>query len=72
MPLLNCELELDLPFSKECIISEISITTRVAANPPNSAREAIQTTGRTFQINNAKPYVPVITWTIFGTNIDLK
>ena len=27
-PLINCEIELDLSWSKECMISEISITTR--------------------------------------------
>ena len=32
LPLINCEIELDLPWSKECVISEISITLRVAGN----------------------------------------
>ena len=57
LPLINCEIELYLTCSKECIISEISITPRVAgnpnANPPVLAVAAIQTTGATFQINNA-------------------
>ena len=28
LPLINCKIELDLAWSKECIISEISITSR--------------------------------------------
>ena len=63
---INCEIELDLSWSKECIISEISITPAVHgnpnANPPFPDVAAIQTTGATFQINNAKLYVPVVTF----------
>ena len=37
-PLINCEKELDLSWSKECIISETSVIPRIAenqnANPP--------------------------------------
>ena len=65
LPLINCEIKLDFSLSKECIISEISRTPAVAGNlnvnPPAQAREAIQATGATFQINNAKLYVPVVT-----------
>ena len=65
LPLINCEIELDLSWSKECIISEISKTSRIPgnadANLPVPAVAAIQTTGATFQINNAKLYVPVVT-----------
>ena len=50
---------------KKCIISEISITSRIPenadANLPVPAVAAIQTTGATFQTNNAKLYVPVVT-----------
>ena len=65
MPLINCETELDLSWSKEFIISEISKRPAVDgnpnANPSVQAREEIQTTGATFQINNVKLYVPVAT-----------
>ena len=65
LPLINCEIELDLSWSKECILSEISITPREAGNPnanlPVPSVAAIQTTEATFQINNAKFFVPVIT-----------
>ena len=53
---------------KNCIISEKSVILRIPANPdanpPVQGVEAIQTTGTTFQINNAKLYVPGITLSI--------
>ena len=33
LPLINCEVVLDLSWSKECIISEISKKLRMPANP---------------------------------------
>ena len=52
LPLINCEIELDLPWSKECIISEISITSAVPgnqnANPPVPDVSAVQTFPATF------------------------
>ena len=59
--LINCEIELDLSWSKECIIFEISITPKVWGDNPV---DAIQTTGATFQINNDKLYVPVVTLSV--------
>ena len=68
MPLINCEIELDLSWSKECIVSETSITSRVAGNPNANplvpAVEAMRRTGATFQINNGKFYVPVATFSM--------
>ena len=64
LPLVNCEIKLDFPWSKECIIFEISVTPEVTgdldANPPVQPRPAIQTTVATIHINNAKLYVPVV------------
>ena len=61
----NCEIELNLSWSR---ISEIPITTAVAANPntnpPVQAREATVTAGATFQINNAKLSVQIVTLSI--------
>ena len=63
--LINCEVELDLSLSKECIISEMSVPPRISCNtnarPPVWHRKAIKTTGPTMQINNAKFYIPVVT-----------
>ena len=58
LPLINCEIELNLSWSKESIISEISITPAVPgdpdANPPVPDMTAIQKTSTKFQIINAK------------------
>ena len=66
--MINCEIELDLSWSKECIISEITIKLRISANldttPPVQEVATTQTTGATFQINNAELYVPVVTLSI--------
>ena len=66
--MINCKIELDLPWSEECIISEISIIPRIPgnreANPPVQEVAAMQTAAATFQINNAKLYVSVVTLSI--------
>ena len=68
MLLINGEIELDLSWSKECIMSEISVTPRIHANPdPNPPVQEvaeIEATGATFQTNKAKLYVPVVTLSI--------
>ena len=61
MPLINSETELELSWSKECILSKISRTVTVAVNLPNPARKARETNNAIFQINNAKLYVFVVT-----------
>ena len=64
-PLVNCEIELDLSWLEDCIISEISRTPEVppnsAANLPTDRFLPKQTTGGPFQINSTKLYVPVVT-----------
>ena len=67
MPLINYKIKLDLSRSRYFVISEISRTPVVTANPNNYssvlvAAEAQTTT--TFQINKAKLYVPVATLSI--------
>ena len=54
MLLINYEIELDLTWSKYCIISEISKTPEVKGASP---ADATLTTGATFQIYKAKLYV---------------
>ena len=65
LPLFNCEIELDLSWSKNCVISKISGTVAVAANtnanPPIQARAATQTNGSIIHISNSTLYVPAIT-----------
>ena len=71
LPLINCEIEIDLSWSKEFTISKISITPGTCDNPnvrpPIPAIAARQTTGATFQRNNAKLYVTVVTLSSNGT-----
>ena len=61
MPLINCKIELALTWPKYCVISEMSKTTEVRGDNPVNV---ILTAGATFQINNAKLYVPVFTLSI--------
>ena len=72
LSLIKSETEINLTWSKKCIISEISITPRIAGNPnarlPVQAREARQTTWATFLINNDKPHVPDVTLSINDNN----
>ena len=68
LSLIDCEIVLHLSWSKECIISDISITLRIPANPSANPLvqevAAVKITGATFQINNAKLYVPAVTLSI--------
>ena len=59
--MFNCEIELDLRWTKNCIISEISRKAPVAGDNPVNATE---TKDATFQINNTKLCVPVVTVSI--------
>ena len=55
LPLINWEIEFDLSWSKECIITEVSRTFR-GVDPdtdPVVYELVTATTGATFQINNA-------------------
>ena len=65
---INGEIELDLKWTRNCVISEISrtaaVTENLNANPAVQPVAPTQTTGTTFQINNAKLYVPVVTLSI--------
>ena len=65
--LINCEVKLDLRWGKEFIISEISRISRLDVNPLVQ-EVATSTTCATFQINNAKLYVPVVTLSINDNN----
>ena len=63
LSLINCEIELDLSWLEDCIISQISRTPVVAANPnvnpPFQAATATKTSNATFQVNSTKLYVPI-------------
>ena len=53
MPLINCDIELDLRWTEKCVISEISRPFRAVDDPPEQ-EVATTTTGATFQRNNVK------------------
>ena len=55
LTLIHYETELDLTWSRNCIISETSITPDIPANPDTNPPV------QTFQIDKAERYVPVIT-----------
>ena len=55
--MIRCEIELDLTWTKNCAISEISRTPEV---PRDNPADVALTTGATFQKNNNKLYVPLV------------
>ena len=57
-----------MSWSENCVIFEISRTAEVAANLPNTARRATETTGATFEIKTAKFYDLVVTLSINHNN----
>ena len=61
LSLIDCETELDLTRSKNCVISEISRTPQVRRDNP--VDETLRT-GEIFQINNAELYIPAATLSI--------
>ena len=65
--MINCETELGFKWTKNWVISEISRKFN-----PVEYEEVKATTGATFQINNAKPYVPVVTLSIKSTVTDIR
>ena len=69
LPLINCEMELDLSWPKDFIISEILRAAAVAANRSNPARPATLTIIGIFHIHSTKLYVLVVT---LSTNDNIK
>ena len=59
LPLSNCEIELDLTWSKDFVIYEILRTAAVAGDNPVGATE---TTEEIFQLNSVIRYIPVVTF----------
>ena len=54
IPLINCEVELILTWSKNCVLADMSVN--AVLNPP-----IVPPSGATFKITDTKLYVPVIT-----------
>ena len=54
IPSINCEVELILTWSKNCVLADMSVN--VVLNPPT-----VPPSGATFQIADTKLYVPAVT-----------
>ena len=71
LSLIICKIELNLRWSRKCVIPEIYRTPEVAANPganpPTANTVPNLTFDAEFQINNTKLYVPVVTLSIKDT-----
>ena len=61
LPLINSEIEFDLPLLRKYVISEKLKTAVAAVNPSNLAREEIKRVSATLQIISDKLYAPVVT-----------
>ena len=62
MPLINCEVELILTWSANCILADMTVN--AAANPAT-----VVASGATFKITDTKLYVPVVP---LSNDIDTK
>ena len=71
MSLINCEIEIDLLWPKDCIKCEIPRTGAVGVNPP-ALTDLETTASERFQINSTKPYVPVINLSVIGNIENMK
>ena len=69
MLLINYETELDLSWSRNCIISEISRTAATAAKQPNLASDETKTNSATCFVFSTNLYVPVV---ILSINDNIK
>ena len=56
IPLINCELELILTWSKNCVLADITVRAAQGGNPA-----IVVPLGLEFQITDTKLYVPVVT-----------
>ena len=58
IPLINCEIELILTWSKNCVLADMTVT---AVGNNNDPPEIVAPTGLEFQTTDTKLYVPVVT-----------
>ena len=69
MPLINCEINLILTWSKNCVLTDLITHAAVAAQGDNPAKPAIAApTNATFKITDTKLYVPVVILSAQGDN----
>ena len=66
---INCEVSLNLTWSENCVLTDITTQTARAAQGDNPARPAINApTKATFKITDTKLYVPVVTLSTVDDN----
>ena len=58
MPLIDCEIELELSWSNNSVISKRSKAPAVGGNPPNTATKATETLIATFQKTSLNIMLP--------------
>ena len=63
MPLINCEVNLILTWSKSCVLTDMTATAAQGDNPTITAP-----TGAKFAIADCKLYVPVVTLSVENDN----
>ena len=56
IPLINCEVELILTWSKNCVLGDMTVSAAQDGNPA-----VVAPSGATFKITDTKLYVPVVT-----------
>ena len=56
IPLINCEVELILTWSKNCVLADMTVRAAQGGNPA-----IVAPTGLEFKITDTKLYVPVVT-----------
>ena len=61
IPLINCEISLDLSWSENCVITGLEKRLVTAAQGDNPAVYDDSPTNATFKIKDTKLYVPVVT-----------
>ena len=62
---MNCEIELDMRWERNCAVPEISRTFKVLPDSdPVACEVTTQTASEKFQLNNVKLYVLVVTLSI--------
>ena len=73
IPLINCEISLDLTWSKNCVLPSKATRNALAAEGDNPAAAQIDNpTNAVFEITDCKLYVPVVTLSAENENKLLK
>ena len=69
MPLINCEVNLILIWSENCVLTDITTQAAVPVQGNNPPRQAINApTGASFKIKETKLHVPVVSLSIPDDN----